>query len=246
MRAHRFGRGKLGFRLARGADEGANLLDILLARRALDAGGYIDARRAGHGQRLRDVAGIEAARQHERDAHVEALEQRPVERLAQPAGPGRLLWRARVENQAVGDRRVEPDRRQIAAIGDRQRLHYRQTETLAYRHHTFRRFVAVQLQHVGGKRGDDAGKRLVIGIDGKRDLAGAALGPLAQRARGVEPEMARARREEHEADQIGAGFHRDINRFRGLKPADFDQQRHGGVLAALPPSPQSAKRPAAA
>ena len=44
----------------RRADEGADLVGILLARRALDAGGDIDAGRAGDAQRLADIAGIEA------------------------------------------------------------------------------------------------------------------------------------------------------------------------------------------
>ena len=42
-------------RLARGADEGADLVGVLHARRALDAGRHVDRRRAGDAQRLGDV-----------------------------------------------------------------------------------------------------------------------------------------------------------------------------------------------
>ena len=43
------------FGLARGADEGADLVRVFFAGRALDAGGDIDARRAGDGNRLGDI-----------------------------------------------------------------------------------------------------------------------------------------------------------------------------------------------
>ena len=69
-------------------------------------------------------------------------------------------------------------------------------------------------------------KGIVIGIDGERDLAGAALHALPERARGRQPEMTWARRKEHEANQIGPGIKRHIKRLRGLKAADFDRQRH--------------------
>ena len=62
-------------------------------------------------KRLGDIAGIKPARQHEWNARSDALEQRPVERLAEPAGPRRVLRRARVEDQPVGDLRVYSDRR---------------------------------------------------------------------------------------------------------------------------------------
>ena len=52
-----------------------------------------------------DVAGIEPAGEHERHAEVEALQEAPVERLAEAAGPRRLARRARVEQQPVGDAR---------------------------------------------------------------------------------------------------------------------------------------------
>ena len=77
----------------------------------------------------------------------------------------------------------------------------------------------------------------VVGIDGERDLAGAAFDAPAERARGREPEMARTRREEHEADQVGVGFQRHIKRFRGLQPANFDQERHGRGSSSLRPLP---------
>ena len=88
---------------ARRAHEGADLIRILFARRALDAGGDVDAGRARDAQRLADIAGVEAARQHERHAGIEIFQKMPVERPAEAARPRRLARRARVEQQAVGD-----------------------------------------------------------------------------------------------------------------------------------------------
>jgi hypothetical protein len=52
--------------------------------------------------------------------------------------------------------------------------------------------------------------------------------------------MTRARRKEHEADQVGAGFQRDFKGFGGFQAAYFDRQRHGGAgSTALSPAPQS-------
>ena len=104
----------------------------------------------------------------------------------------------------------------------------------------------MQLQHVGLERRDDVGKRLVIGIDRERDLAGAALHAVAERARGLQPEIARARRKEHEADQVGAGFQRHIKRFRGLQAADFDRSKPwwaGSTAFSAPPQSGTSQAP---
>src|SRR6516162_8432118 len=64
---------------ARGAHEGADLAGILLPRRALDAGGYIDAVRPRDAQCLLDIAGIKPAREHERHRQIEVLQEAPIE-----------------------------------------------------------------------------------------------------------------------------------------------------------------------
>ena len=155
--AHRLGSRELCVRGARGADEGADLVRVLFARRAFDARGHIDARRARDAQRLGDIAGVEPARQHERHARIDALEQRPVERRAEPARPRRVLRRA--ARTAAGRRpsRKARSRARSLALGDRQRLHHRQAEARAHRRHALGRLGAVQLQHVGLERLDDGG-----------------------------------------------------------------------------------------
>src|SRR2546429_104615 len=56
---------------AGGGNEAADLVDILLARRALDAGGYIHSRRGGDAQRLDNVVGVEPAREHIRQDNID-------------------------------------------------------------------------------------------------------------------------------------------------------------------------------
>ena len=73
----------------------------------------------------------------------------------------------------------------------------------------------------GLQRLDDAAKLGVVGIDRERDLARAALHPLAERARGLDPEVARRRRKEHEADHVGAGVERGVERVGGLRGRRF-------------------------
>ena len=74
-----------------------------------------------------------------------------------PRPPGRVASRgARASKmQPVGDLGVEPDRRKVGALADRQRLHHRQPEACA--HHRRRApgvSCAVQLQQVGLERLD--------------------------------------------------------------------------------------------
>src|SRR5882724_5952171 len=90
-------------RSARRANEGADLLGVLHAGRAFDAGGDIDARSARDAQRLGDIDRIEAAREQVGKRQLEAFEQMPVERLAETARACGITRRARVEQQAIGD-----------------------------------------------------------------------------------------------------------------------------------------------
>ena len=114
--------------VARRADEGADLVGILLARRALDPGGHIDAAARGDAQGLGDIAGIETAREHERHAGIEILQQLPVERLAEAAGPRRLARCAGIEQQTIGDGGIVATAGEVGRGLDRDRLHHRQAE----------------------------------------------------------------------------------------------------------------------
>src|SRR3979409_355055 len=124
------------------SDERPDLVGILLAGGALDAGGDVNAARAGDAQRLGDIVGIEPAREHEWYADLEVLEQPPVEALAEPARPCRIARRAGIEDQAVGQLVVEADRRQVRLLRDRQRLHDRQPEARAHHDDALRRLLA--------------------------------------------------------------------------------------------------------
>ena len=96
-----------------------------------------------------------------------------------------------------------------------------------------RGFLAVQLQNVRPQRLDDVLERRVVGIDRQRHLDGAALGLPAEFARGLEAEMPRRRRKEHEAHHVGAGLERDVERLARGQAADFDEQGHGLSGAVL-------------
>ena len=99
--------------------------------------------------------------------------------------------------------------------------------------HAVGRLLAVQLQHVGLERLDDVAQQVSsLALTVSATLAARPRDPRAQHARGLQAEVARAGREEHEADQVGAGFQRRIERFRGLQAADFDGQRHDGRVLA--------------
>ena len=74
---------------------------------------------------------------------------------------------------------------------------------------------------------------VVVGVDGKRHLLRPPAHALAERARRREADMARRRRKEHEADHVGAGIERHLERLGRLQAADFDKRRHmcGGSTA---------------
>jgi hypothetical protein len=84
----------------------------------------------------------------------------------------------------------------------------------------------VELKDVRCERRNDVEQRVIIGVDGERDFSGTSLNALAKRARCLKPKMARTRREEHEANQVGPGIKRYIKRLWGSQAADFDRQWH--------------------
>src|SRR3954454_18312129 len=111
-----------GKRAHRG-DEGGDAGRVLHPGGALDTGGDIDAARARRGQRVADIARVEAARQHPRPISGEASQNRPVERLTVAAGQHGLGRRLRVEKERVRDARISLA---LGEVGDRSntdRLH---------------------------------------------------------------------------------------------------------------------------
>ena len=96
--------------------------------------------------------------------------------------------------------------------------------------HAFRRLLAVQLQHVGLERLDDL--RASSASSASTESATFSARPCTRApraARGLEAEIARRRRKEHEADHVGAGIERGVEGLGGLQAADFDQKGHDGA-----------------
>ena len=216
-------------------DESADFVEVLLARRALDARGYVNGRRPRDPQCLRDIAGFKPARQHVRHAGAQIFQQPPVERTAEPAGPRGVARRTRIEEQPVGDLVVEPDRREIGALGNRQRLHHRQSKVRPHRRHALGRLLAVKLQQVGLERLDRRCKLFIAGVDRQRDLLRPAAHALAKGASGMGSDVTRRRRKEHETHHIGARLQRHVERLGGFQAADFDLNGHHRPLPAPGP-----------
>src|SRR5690242_19837130 len=101
-----------------GAHEGLDLVDVFHSRSALETGRDIDARCTGNAQRFADIAGIEPAGQHEGHTRLHVLKKMPIERIAEAAGTGGLPRRARIEQQAVGDRGISRDALEIVFDGN--------------------------------------------------------------------------------------------------------------------------------
>ena len=81
----------------------------------------------------------------------------------------------------------------------------------------------MKLQQIGMQHVDDVGQRRIVGIDRERDLLGAVFHPAPEVARRMQRDIARARRKEHEADHVGAGIERGVERVGRGQAADFDQ-----------------------
>jgi len=84
----------------------------------------------------------------------------------------------------------------------------------------------MQLQKVRLDRLDDLRKLRVTGIDAKRDLERAPAHAFTQGAGVCKDDIARGRRKEDEADHVGAGGERRIERLRRIEAANLDEKGH--------------------
>ncbi len=134
---------------------------------------------------------IEAAREHERNAEIEILQQMPIEWPAEAARPRRVARRTRIEQDAVGDIGIRPDRREIGTGRDRNRLDHRQAKARADGADAFRRLAAMKLQQVGLQGINDVVQHVIGGVDRKRHLARAPADPRAEELRRLEADMPR-------------------------------------------------------
>ena len=154
-------------------------------------------------------------------------QQPPVERPAEAARSRRFARRAGIEQQPVGDRGIAGDGGKIAlrsppAIAFITGRPKRFLQRLDAR----RRLLAVKLQHSGFNASTTSSSSASSASTDERHFLRTAGDAPPSAARRVERDMPWRRRKEHEADHVGAGVERDVERFRRGKTADFDYERH--------------------
>ncbi len=157
------------------------------------------------------------------------VEDSPVERRAIAAGQDGAFRGAGVENQSVGGVFISRDSSEILRAADMDRLHHGQTKAALEVQNALRRFLAVKLEHVGARRLDGCIEKGVVGVDRQGDPDRPPLRLGAERHGVVQREIAGAWRKEDEADHIGAGVQRRLQRLRGRQATNLDQQAHGRV-----------------
>ena len=225
-------------------DEGG----VLAARRRLDAGGHVDARRAGDAERLGDVSGRKPAGKQVRHVGIEAVQQRPVERRTVAAGKDGVLRRLGIEQQPVGDTRKGKGAVEVGSLGDRNRLHHLPAEALANMRDALRVFAAVKLEPIGADRLHDLRQARVIHIHRHRDDLRAARNARGELRRTRRTDETRALRKEVKPDHVGAGGKGRVQRLLGREAAYLDDQAHGsGIWHETPgesnrPEPPDSRR----
>ena len=118
------------------------------------------------------------------------------------------------------------DALKIVLDGNRYSLHDRQGEPAPDRRNLRHGFRAVQLQYVRTQSLDNRLQKRLVGIHRQGYFLRAAARPLAESACGIELQMPRRRRKEHESDHVGAGIKRGVQRLWRRQPANFDDERH--------------------
>src|SRR5271156_236394 len=217
------------------AHESTNLIEVFFSGCAFNTGGHVNAGRTRDPQSLAEIAGIETAREHEWHTRFEIFQEPPVERLAEAARSRRFARRARVEQQAVGDRHIVGDGRQVGLRLDGDRLHHQQAIAFLQCRDARWRLLAVKLEQIWLQRFNDRIEQRIVGVDRKRYLLRAAAHAFSERPRRIKRNVARRRRKENKADHVGAGVECDLERFRRRKTADFYNERHALNCPQAPP-----------
>ena len=99
----------------------------------------------------------------------------------------------------------------------------------------------MQLHEVGRQGVDDAVERVVVGVDAERDDLRPSARALSKGARALPVEMARALGKEHEADHVGAGVKRGVQRGGRGEAANFYHGRHRALLSVKAPALSKAR-----
>ena len=169
----------------------------------------------GDAHRLRDIAGIEPAREHERKPRS-----RSSSSASRTAGRGRRDgWRPSARGHRTGcGRRPRHSRRSArSALVSTASPSSPATRIALDVAQCARGLLAVQLQHVGLQRLDDMLERLVVGVDRERHLARTALHPPPSRARIASRDGA-ATAERTRSRPFGAGVERGVERLGRVSP----------------------------
>ena len=164
---------------------------------------------------------------------------RSVQSKGRPSPPGRVasLRRAGVEQQPVRDPGIGSGGGKIGRGLDRQRLHHRQAEAGAQRR---QRVPEAPCRGVAACRDRAPRRSQRMCASSASTVSATFFARPAARAPSMRAssiaDMARRRRKEHEADEVGARLERCIERIGRAKPADFDKSGHAaGVLARRAP-----------
>ena len=132
------------------------------------------------GQRVRHIAGVEAAREEPRLFGFDHAKQAPVEAGPAASWPPAAERRLGVEQQEIGHTIENRDQREIGLLRGSNRLHHGKAETGTNGGDPFRGFASVQLKEPGIERFDRRREQSIVGIDRQQDLARPARGPPAE------------------------------------------------------------------
>jgi len=198
---------------------------VFLSGRRLDPRRYVDERRAGQPDRLGDVAGIEPTGQGE--GRRGPFQEFPIEPHPVAARQIRASRRLGVEQDFIGNTRVERCSGQILSLGDRDSLEDAQARPRFDGGHALGGFGPVQLQEIRLDFGRDRVNQRIVGIDHHGHGLGAPARGSGQSLRVLRRQIARALLEEHKANEISTGGGRRVENGRRPHATDFYFDRHG-------------------
>lgn len=171
---------------------------VFLTRRRLDAGRYVDKRRAGQPNRRSNVAGIEPAGQGK--GRRGPFQEFPIEPHPVTARQIRASRRLGVEQYFIGNTRVERCSGQILSLGDWDGLEDAQARPRFDGGHALGGFGPVQLQEIRLDFGRDRVNQRIVGIHHHSHGLGAPARGSGKSLRILRPQISWALLEEHKAN----------------------------------------------
>ena len=187
----------------------------------------------GDPDRLRHVVRRQPAREHEGEPALDAVQHAPVEGRAVAAGPRAVLGRARIEQDEIGGVAIVERRLCILRGRHLDGFHHRLAPAPA---HLGARAPASPRRAAAACRGRPPRSTVSISASsGSTSSATILARPRALAASALAAagdDVARARREEHQAHVVGAARQRRVQRRLGLEAADLHLggRGHGGSI----------------